>query len=284
VTSELLTVAALPTAAEAEIVRGRLREAGVEAVLVEPDTAADSPLPARVHVQVTPADFDRAMRVVFPIPLAVGRRSAAVGSGPTELGSRQQAAGSEETEVGSRQQAAGSEGTEVGSRQQAAGSEGTEVGSRQQAAGSEETVELEAPPAREEFPDPRPPNPDPYSGPRPINPDPWRIVVPAMEFIKSGSRIKTIEPTALTDRAAKRAWWCAVAGVGVCPLLLYATWWTAVIAALALPALGYSICVVHSIGLRNQPLSRTGERHFYGALGLIALFAVLLFASMAMRQ
>jgi hypothetical protein len=256
VTSELLTVAALPTAAEAEIVRGRLREAGVEAVLVEPDTAADSPLPARVHVQVTPADFDRAMRVVFPIPLAVGRRSAAVGSGPTELGSRQQAAGSEETEVGSRQQAAG----------------------------SEETVELEAPPAREEFPDPRPPNPDPYSGPRPINPDPWRIVVPAMEFIKSGSRIKTIEPTALTDRAAKRAWWCAVAGVGVCPLLLYATWWTAVIAALALPALGYSICVVHSIGLRNQPLSRTGERHFYGALGLIALFAVLLFASMAMRQ
>jgi hypothetical protein len=270
VTSELLTVAALPTAAEAEIVRGRLREAGVEAVLVEPDTAADSPLPARVHVQVTPADFDRAMRVVFPIPLAVGRRSAAVGSGPTELGSRQQAAGSEETEVGSRQQAAGSEGTEVGSRQQAAG--------------SEETVELEAPPAREEFPDPRPPNPDPYSGPRPINPDPWRIVVPAMEFIKSGSRIKTIEPTALTDRAAKRAWLCAVAGVGVCPLLLYATWWTAVIAALALPALGYSICVVHSIGLRNQPLSRTGERHFYGALGLIALFAVLLFASMAMRQ
>jgi hypothetical protein len=51
-----------------------------------------------------------------------------------------------------------------------------------------------------------------------------------------------------------------------------------------LPALGYSICVVHSIGLRNQPLSRTGERHFYGALGLIALFAVLLFVSMAMRR
>ena len=285
-TSELLTVAALPTAAEAEIVRGRLREAGVEAVLVEPETGANAAAPARIHVRVTPADFERAMRVVFPIPMAVGNRQQA--DKEQAVGSRQQA--DEEQAVGSRQQAVKAEEN----RQRAMPDVVQEVPDPRPLTPDPSLNPDRRPPTPDPFlnPDPRPlnahpaPNPIPTPQPRPMmpQPEPLHIVVPAMEFLTTGSRIKTIEPTAIVDRAAKRAWWCTVAGIGICPVLLYPAWWTAIIAALALPALGYSVCVVHSIGLRNQALSRTGDRHFYGALVLIALFIALTFASMAMRQ
>lgn len=65
---EFLTVSALRTTVEAELIRGKLQTAGIPATLVEPEPAADGAPAGRVQVQVSQADFERAMQVLFPIP------------------------------------------------------------------------------------------------------------------------------------------------------------------------------------------------------------------------
>ena len=64
----LLTVAALRTAMEAELIRSKLEGAGISAVLVEPEQAAEGAPAGRIQVQVGPPDFERAMQLLFPIP------------------------------------------------------------------------------------------------------------------------------------------------------------------------------------------------------------------------
>lgn len=65
---EFLTVSALRTTVEAELIRGKLQTAGIPATLVEPEPAADGAPAGRVQVQVSQTDFERAMQVLFPIP------------------------------------------------------------------------------------------------------------------------------------------------------------------------------------------------------------------------
>lgn len=65
---EFLTVSALRTTVEAELIRGKLQTAGIPATLVEPEPAADGAPAGRVQVQVSQPDFERAMQVLFPIP------------------------------------------------------------------------------------------------------------------------------------------------------------------------------------------------------------------------
>lgn len=66
----LLTVAALRTSMEAELIRSKLEGAGISAVLVEPEKAADGAQAGRIQVQVGPPDFERAMQLLFPVPTA----------------------------------------------------------------------------------------------------------------------------------------------------------------------------------------------------------------------
>lgn len=66
-------------------------------------------------------------------------------------------------------------------------------------------------------------------------------------------------PTDADDRAARRAWWTAVIGLVIWPLLLY------------------SISVVLILGLTNRPLSSRGTRFFYGALAVNAAFIAFAF-------
>ena len=73
-------------------------------------------------------------------------------------------------------------------------------------------------------------------------------------------------PTAANDRAARRAWWTALLGVILWPLLLY------------------SVAVVLGLGLLNRPLSRRGNWFFYGALAINALFVAAVFTWLAMQR
>jgi hypothetical protein len=65
---QLLTVAALRTTVEAELIRSKLEKAGIASVLFEPEQSAEGAPPARVQVQVGQPDFERAMQLLFPIP------------------------------------------------------------------------------------------------------------------------------------------------------------------------------------------------------------------------
>ncbi|HWB12131.1 MAG TPA: hypothetical protein VG826_23090 [Pirellulales bacterium] len=65
---QLLTVAALRTTVEAELIRSKLEKAGIASVLFEPEQPAEGAPPARVQVQVGQPDFERAMQLLFPIP------------------------------------------------------------------------------------------------------------------------------------------------------------------------------------------------------------------------
>lgn len=99
--------------------------------------------------------------------------------------------------------------------------------------------------------------------------DGLKIVVPAWSPNTPGSgggrAAQRRGPTDADDRAARRAWWCAVFGMVIWPLLIY------------------SIGVVLILGLSNRPLSVRGTRFFYGALALNALFIAAVFAFYRMR-
>lgn len=68
--TDLLTVASFASTVEAEMVRSRLEEAGVPCVIADQSgVAGEAAFGARnVKVQVAQADFERAMRVLFPLP------------------------------------------------------------------------------------------------------------------------------------------------------------------------------------------------------------------------
>ena len=64
VSSELVTVAVFNTSADAELVRGQLTAANIESQLT---TVDDDGAAGQVHVQVAQVDFERAMRLMFPV-------------------------------------------------------------------------------------------------------------------------------------------------------------------------------------------------------------------------
>ena len=96
------------------------------------------------------------------------------------------------------------------------------------------------------------------------------VIVPAWDAATQkprGDRVGAKKlPTDSDDRAARRAWWTAVVGVVLWPLLLY------------------SITVVLILGLTNRPLSSRGTRFFYGALAVNAAFIAAAFAWLGMHR
>lgn len=288
--SDRLTVAALPSAVEAELIRGKLTAAGIDAVLVEPtaDEAPQRGVGGRVQVQVDAADFERAMQLLFPIP-----------TGPR--GGRAQAPPSWKCpkcgeEVLGDFPVCWSCGT---------GRDGSAVAAPPQLITPRTTMPLPPPAAPVELaPAPAAPavaptlSPASLAGPganhRRFAPAPpgdgvpvvlpspvprtatgssdLQIVVPALgpsaatlSAAEARRRAKA-DPSVAYDRAARRAWWTAVIGLVVWPLLLY------------------SAAVVLGLGLLNRPLSRRGEWFFYGALALNALAVAAVFAFLALRQ
>jgi hypothetical protein len=97
-----------------------------------------------------------------------------------------------------------------------------------------------------------------------------KVVVPAWDaatqMSKSGRAGTKKLPTDADDRAARRAWWTAVVGIAVWPLLLY------------------SIAVVLILGLTSRPLSPRGSRFFYGALAVNAAVIAAAFAWLGMHR
>ena len=65
VSSELVTVAVFATSADAALVQGQLTAASIESQLTKVDDAGP---PGQIHVQVAQGDFERAMRLLFPVP------------------------------------------------------------------------------------------------------------------------------------------------------------------------------------------------------------------------
>ncbi len=287
--SDRLTVAALPSTMEAELIRGKLAAAGIDAVLVEP-AADDSPqrgVGGRVQVQVEPADFERAMQLLFPIPaLARGGRAPAppawkcpkcgeevLGDSPVcwSCGANREAAAASPAAASQAPvtpragmplpPAAPAGFTPPDPTASAAPPPGHGSNHRRFNLPQSDGIPLVLPA----------PVPRSATGSSDL-----QMVVPPLDAGASPSsaaearRRAKSDPTVANDRAARRAWWTAVIGLVGLPIL-----W---------PLLLYSAAVVLALGLLNRPLSRRGARFFYGALGLNALAVAVIFAVLALRQ
>lgn len=281
--SDRLTVAALPSAVEAELIRGKLSAAGIEAELIEPaaDVAAQRGVGGRVQVQVAAADFERAMQLLFPVPTAAAgaRRPPSPAWKCPKCGE----------EVLGDFPVCWSCGT---------GRDGTQVTAPPEAASAPRpvlSVPSSAPPTAPTLAGvsagpagnhrrfgPVPPGDGvPVVLPAPVpraatGSSDLQIVVPPLDAsaIKPSAaeerRRAKANPVVANDRAARRAWWTAVVGLIGLPIL-----W---------PVLLYSAAVVLGLGLLNRPLTRRGERFFYGALALNALAVAVVFVFLALRE
>lgn len=301
----LLTVAALRTAVEAEMIRGKLEAAGIGAVLFEPEKAAEGPPTARVQVQVGPSDFERAMQLLFPIPKA---RPAAPSAKAEQPPWKCQKCGEQVLAQFTACWSCGvaREGGPAPAAVQPtmpAASAGPHrappppLAPRAAAGGlalPPETIPRISLPAS-----PSPPHelrlPPPLGGApstskpamngdsskagalptlrrRTADDDALKIVIPAWDAAASKTRGAAGQSTAkkaasdADDRAARRAWWTAVVGILLPPLLIY------------------SMGVVLILGLTNRPLSERGNRFFFGALAVNALVIAALFGWLGMRQ
>lgn len=290
--SDRLTVAALPSTMEAELIRGKLTAAGIEAVLVEP-AADDEPqrgVAGRVQVQVDAADFERAMQLLFPIPTF----SRTVRAEPPPSW---KCAHCGEEVIGDSQVC-----WSCGANRDGAPASPPSVAVRAVMPSPLPAATFMAPPTESgpaatpamptspETPTganhrsfkPSPPGDGvPVVLPSPVprmagDPSDLQIVVPpldagAMQASAAEARRRAkADPIVAYDRAARRAWWTAVIGVMGLPIL-----W---------PLLLYSAAVVLGLGLLNRPLSRRGARFFYGALALNALAVAAVFTFLALRQ
>jgi hypothetical protein len=297
----LLTVAALRTTAEADLIRGKLVAAGIAAVLVEPEQASEGAVAGRVQVQVHQPDFERAMQLLFPIPKL---KSAAK---PTLPSWRCPKCGEQVMGQFPACWSCGTtrEGAPGGPTQPVLPATGVAplVGLPRipppPTPADETAPPLESPPritmpvapsVPAFYPPPMPTSAGPTVNrpamngdtatkaaplppiriPRTAEDDNLMIVVPAWDAAGGASagksRGRKSNPTEADDRAARRAWWTAVIGV-VCP-----------------PLLIYSICVLLILGLTNRPLSARGSRFFYGALTVNALIIAAFFALLGTQQ
>jgi hypothetical protein len=297
----LLTVAALRTVVEADLIRGKLESAGITAVLLEPEKTAEGTPAGRVQVQVGPSDFERAMQLLFPIPQA--KPAAKTDKPPWNCPKCGE-------QVMDPFPACWSCGTPREGASQSSATQGGPPGISMPAAG------LTTPASLPRMPIPSMPIPSmpvPPSGAAPLSVSPrisppapplarglppsgsarngesrskgislpplrpvrtaedesLKIIVPPWDGAKASSGRsggKSTNPTEADDRAARRAWWAAVIGL--------ALW----------PVLRYSIGIVLVLGLSNRPLSSRGNRFFYGALAINALFIAAAFILLGTRQ
>jgi hypothetical protein len=301
----LLTVAALRTAVEAELIRGKLEAAGIVAVLFEPDKPAEGAPPARIQVQVSPPDFERAMQLLFPIskrPVAAKPAQPAwkcpkcgeevLGRFPTcwKCGTARDGSPLPNTPP----TLAGVSITAppvtlptmppppappIAAAASLAGEAASSIAPPRLDTSPRHVVPESSPPnleiptvppvaaAETTKPSTNGESPSKSATARNVRSlqtaeeEGLKIVVPPWDAAtgkpKSERAIGKKLPTDADDRAARRAFWTAVAGL-LCP-----------------PLLIYSIVVVLLLGLTNRPLSARGSRFFYGALAVnAAIFAV----------
>ena len=297
----LLTVAALRTNVEADMIRNKLEAAGIAAVLVEPEKAADGAPAARVQVQVNPPDFERAMQLLFPIPKL--KPAAKVQQPPwkcPKCGEQVQAQFPKCWSCGTAREASPAAAAVQPAMPAATAAPQIAMppmpapppaAPSERAAPAETIPRLSVPgpslPPMEQpqsvgtVPSTIPPNrngdalkaaPLPkLRAARTAEDEALKIIVPpwdaaAAKSTGGQSSTKKGATTDADDRAARRAWWTAVFGIIVPPLLIY------------------SIGVVLILGLTNRPLSRRGDRFFYGALAINALIIGALFVVLGMQQ
>lgn len=310
----LLTVAALRTNVEADLIRGKLEAAGISAVLVEPEPPAEGAPPGRVQVQVTQPDFERAMQLLFPIPkMKPAARPALPGWKCPQCGEHVIGAFPTCWKCGTARPTSPE------------GAQPTPISAPAPFAG---VPRMPAPP-------PMPPGPiapGPQSVPRlsmpegeapktvasasPASTESVAAAVPALNVPPiapaapkpgmNGESSPRFAPLArmprtrtLEDEAMKIVVpaWDPATGKGVAGAstrqrsateaddrAARRAWWTAVIGIICPPLLLYSITVVLILGLTNRPLSARGSRFFYGALAINALIIAAFFILSGMRQ
>lgn len=309
----LLTVAALRTPMEAELIRGKLEGAGISAVLVEPEKGPEGAPAGRIQVQVGPPDFERAMQLLFPIPTLKrppkeskppwkcpncgenvlaqfpvcwkcgtsreGQSTAAIVQ-PLPAGSSPNVVPPTAAPVLPPMPAPPPQPPRP---PQPAALAPKPIAAAPQAAGTS-TEELKIPPIPMPPPSPTVATKPSMNGdsaakplvlrtPRTAEDDALEIVVPPWDPSKGKHKSADQQAAdelagkiAADDRAARRAWYTALFGL-ICP-----------------PLLIYSIWVILVLGLTNRPLSRRGDRFFYGALAVNALFIAAFFGWFGRQQ
>jgi hypothetical protein len=318
---QLLTVAALRTTVEAELIRGKLETAGIASVLLEPEAQPEGAAAARVQVQVSPPDFEKAMQLLFPIPQ---RARPAKIDRPNwkcpKCGEQVMAQFPACWKCGTTR-----EGTPPPSISfPSASAAGTAPPS-----GLPPLSPGAAPSAARPVPQlpPRPPalNPAVNAPASPPLHAPPRISMPA-SGAPSPLEIPPIPPVTAAAEASRPATngespplkpatlpagrtrtaeedglsivvpaWDAATGkkgrstAGKSPTdaddrAARRAWWTAVLGIVCPPVLIYSISVVLLLGLTGRALSSRGSRFFYGALVLNAAIIAAAFAWMGMHR
>lgn len=313
----LLTVAALRTNVEADLIRGKLEAAGISAVLVEPEPPAEGAPPERVQVQVSQPDFERAMQLLFPIPkMKPAARPALPGWKCPQCGEHVIGAFPTCWKCGTARPASAEGVAQAGAPLSGA-------------------VPLIGAP-RMPPPPPMPPgpiSPGPQSVPRLSIPEGEAPKIAASASPASTESVAAAVPTlnvppiapaapkpgmngessprfaplarmprtrTLEDEAMKIVVpaWDPATGKGASGAsgarqrsateaddrAARRAWWTAVIGIICPPLLLYSITVVLILGLTNRPLSARGSRFFYGALAINALIIAAFFILSGMRQ
>ncbi|HVX11832.1 MAG TPA: hypothetical protein VHC22_11675 [Pirellulales bacterium] len=304
----LLTVAALRSTGEADLIRGKLEAAGIPAVLSEPEKGADGAPAGRVQVQVSPPDFERAMQLLFPIPKAKPAARPAPPAwkcpkcGEQVMGQFPACWSCGTMREGAAPKIAPAPGP---------ASLGTPAAGAAPAVRAPRTFPMPPPPTVAPAPPPGAPAraaAAPAASPMPpLTLPPLPPVGPAVNApsMNGGSATKVAPPLpARVPRSTEDedlkivvpAWGGAsTAGAGQSKgrkgsatdyddRAARRAWWTAVLGIPCPPLLIYSLGVVLLLGLSNRPLSARGNRFFYGALAMNALIIAGYFAVLGMRQ
>ncbi len=305
-----ITVATLATKVEADVIRLRLQEAGIDSDLTEGGQAGNGqpPLPTGFHVRTTEADFARAMGALFPIPDLDASAETRPAGDPAGAVTAWTCAGCGEMVFGDSQAC-------------------WSCGRPRDRATAPTPVLWPRPGSASAIsPIPLPPRSGPSGPPRDIPPipgapeapfgvpagltfpgmlAPWhdrpraegspraapaapqggatqaptaaatespRIQVPfvkprgvfasaARKAAPAGNRVLPIDTTA-GDQAARRAWYAALIGLALCPLLVG-------------PVVNfYSLCVLLDVGRKNWRMSGHGNRMYFAALAVDAALFV----------
>ena len=314
---DLHTVAVLRTTAEADIIRGKLEAAGIAAVLVEPERAADGTAAGRVQVQVSQPDFERAMQLLFPIPkLKPGGRQAAPSWQCPKCGEQVMGEFPACWSCGAPR-----EGAASGASQPVLPASGV---APSVVAPSVVAPSVVAPSGGlPKMPPPPPPplietapsqdlpvrNNPPVGAPLPTLNVPRipaasgatvnrpamngesstkAVPLPPRRLARSGDdeHLKIVVPAwdPGTGTSAGQAKSRKGNAIDADDRAARRAWWTAVFGILCPPLLVYSISVVLVLGLTNRPLSTRGNRFFYGALAVNALIVAAFFALFGWRK
>ncbi|MGH7136963.1 MAG: hypothetical protein ACREHD_14580 [Pirellulales bacterium] len=314
----LLTVAALRTNVEADLIRGKLEAAGISAVLVEPEPPAEGAPPGRVQVQVSQPDFERAMQLLFPIPKAKpGARPALPGWKCPQCGEHVIGAFPTCWKCGTARPASpeGAQPTPMSAPAPFAGvprmpapplmppglvPPPLQSPPRLSVPETERPALVSTSPTSNEALAAAPPAANVPASAPPIAPAISKPATNGESLAKFAPPARMPRTRSPEDEAMKIVVpaWDPATGKGASGAsgarqrsateaddrAARRAWWTAVFGIFCPPLLLYSIAVVLILGLTNRPLSTRGHRFFYGALTINALLIAAFFILSGMRQ